>query len=296
MPTLAPPQADAETENSPQSEFPSLEETQESLSKLAAKPPSPMPIPNLTTKETESPQPETESAFPAKSLKEFEHLKDYKKRSFDPRLHRVKANGEPELTAEGKLKILPPSKRGVLDSVKSFFSHPKSDHEISEEQEAKAHAQARSVAEFEEMEAGANFWTGLYFLFGNTILSSGFSSTKKDRESEIRGLFLNYEKQTGKTFDPPPGVALALGLSMDFATTIATVPECRERVDLYKNAVVSSTVQGVAKRSWLGRTTGKVVSFFLGGRNPKEKASGKPQGNVEMPPEAAPQFPNSPES
>lgn len=265
--TATDPQAEPASE--PQTaKFASIEETAAKIAEITKAPPSPMPIPGAAASTPDSTAVESKpsEAAPQSRLnpKEFEGLKDYKNRPFDPRLHKVKANGEPELTAEGKLKLLPPSKRGgIVDTVRQVFNRPKSDHELTAEQEETARAQARSISQIEEMEAGAEFYADSYFLLGNTVAGAGFSNTKEQRYAAIRQLFLNYEKKTGKAFDPPAGLALIVGVSMDFVSTVTSEPECRERLDVIKESVVSAGVKGAVRRSWLG----KALSVFGIGRS-----------------------------
>lgn len=274
----------AEPQQAPASEptadlFGTVDDTARKVAQITDKPPSPMPLPapagNPVANPANASGSPAEPANPAQSgqpsprldPKEFAGLKDYKNRAFDPRLHRVKANGQPELTSEGKLKLLPPSKRGGIgDTVRNLFNLPKSDHELTAEQESTAAAQARSISVREQSEASARFWTKLYFAGGNTVFGTAFSNTRKAREDEIRTAILEYELETGEPIKISPKWALLGTLAFDISETVISEPECRERVDLIRDSVVIHSAKASVRRSWFG----KALSFV--GLGPKRQA------------------------
>lgn len=284
--------------------FPSIEETRKKLEDLTEKAPSPMPSAAAQPggkPDTPADQPAAPAAQPEKlDLRSFEGLKDYKGRAFDPRLHRVKANGRPDLNADGTLKILPPSKRGVVDQVsdrvKGFFNTPKSDHELTAEQEESAEAQARSISQQAQMEASAEFLKNGYFIGGELVAGPGFYTDYEKREAIIRGHFMVYEKATGKAFDPPPWLVLLVGLGADFKTTVSTVPECQDRLGSLGEKIVNSAVKGAVRKTFLGRFAGRVLGFFGKGKKAeaKESEKSKPAEPAEFQP--ASQFPEVPQS
>lgn len=242
------PQANASAPN----EFPGLEETRREVAQIAGAPPSPMPLPinGAATPSTEAAKVEGRSTDAAKPAYKG---KDYKGRTFDPRLHRVKADASPEYNADGSLKILPKSKQGLADKVKGFFKVPPSDHERQAEEDAAGQVQARSIAQREEMEASAFFLKEGYFMLGETIAGPGFLTDMEKREARIISHFMAYEQATGRSFDPPPWLALAVGLGMDFKKTVSNVPECRERIDDLKSSIFERAVSGAVGRSFLGK-------------------------------------------
>ncbi|EDY82069.1 hypothetical protein VDG1235_1689 [Verrucomicrobiia bacterium DG1235] len=57
-----------------------------------------------------------------------------------------------------------------------------------------------------------------------------------------------------------------------------------------------SAVKGVAKKSFLGRTVGRVISFFAGNRVSEKPKPEKPKSGVAIAEEETPQFPEGGES
>lgn len=263
-----PQQATAEAPTASQNEFPGIAETRQAAEKITDSPPSPMPLPINSGAD-----PSTEAATAEKPAQESGRNypgKDYKKRPFDPRIHEVKEDGSPKYNADGTLRILPKSKQGLADKVKGFFNMPPSDHEKKAIEDTAGEAQARSIAEREEMEASSHFLKEGYFILGETLAGPGFRTDQAERAPRIAAHFMAYEAATGRTFDPPPWLALAVGLGADFRSTVAKVPECRERLDELKSGIFERTVSGMVGKSWIGRT---VSSLMFWKRKPKKKES-----------------------
>lgn len=228
---------------------PSVEESQGLLSGIVEAPPSPMPIP--AAGEASVPSPAPSRVDPER----FSKYRDYKKRMFDPRLHKVKADGSPELTSEGKLKLLPPSRRGeqIARKIESLFVAPPSDHVLDAEEEAVAVAQADGAAMAEERENRAIASAELYFGIGAALFSTGFLRRKKERRPRIVSACEEYERRTGKAVDLPPGLAFAAVLMGDISEQVATEPECSERVGAIKGFIFKQAAKSAVKESWFGR-------------------------------------------
>lgn len=214
------------SENKPLQKTPeiTLESTVSKISKIASKPPSPMPI------QSASSQPDSEIESVEFDSSRFAHYRDYNGQSFDARIHAVKTDGTPQLTKGGKLKLLPPSKRNLVenitDSVKRVFSKPPTEEELTEQEEETARAQAEAASSRDRLEVSAKRATDSYFAAGSLLGGSGFLKNYKDRNPQIHAIMLEYEMATGRTFELPPWLALTIGLSTDMITQFSTVEEC----------------------------------------------------------------------
>lgn len=270
-PTTETPQATTETppaNDSGQAHFPGIEETKREVAQIGAAPPSPMPLPVNMPSRVDAPAADAS----ASSAKPKYKGKDYKGREFDPRFHRVKADGSPDYNVDGTLKILPKSKQGISERVKSFFSIPPSDHERAAEDQAAGEAQARSIAEREELEASAEFLKEAYFFGGEMLAGAEFVNfDAKNREEKIRRHFMRYEEATGRSYEPPAWAVLLIGLGLDFKRTVAAVPECQEHFEEIKSGVAEKAVSGFIGNSWIGK---RFSSLMFWKRKPKSKKSG----------------------
>lgn len=204
-----------------------LQESGNLLDELAKAPPEPMVI-------SEAAAPAAQEA-PKIDPKKYHHLTDYKGRAFDPTLHKVKFDGSPEVNCDGSLKIMR-GKGGLVDKIKGF-AFPKSDHEMEAETISQGNEQAAAIVESEQRRVSAENSAELYFATGSIVFGGGFLTDSKKRRPRIAAHIEAYEQATGKTFDLPPGIALAVGLFGDMRETIEREKECKEKFSAYVNGV-----------------------------------------------------------
>lgn len=208
---------------------------------------------------------------PVQKKEDFSHYKDYKNRFFDPEIHAVDEHGKPMLNGDGSLKILRKKNKiqRTIDSAREIAGIPKSDHESSKEEKAQAAAQAAAQAEKTRLELNAEVNLQLYFAGGSMFFSSAFVNDTQERRQILKNAFIEYEKATGKRWNPPPSMMLLSVLGMDIASQIQKEEECKSRIKSYVGAI-DGFYQKIARKT-------KLKSFFSMFRKNRETGVIQPE-------------------
>lgn len=229
-----------------------LEKTGDLLESITKNPPEPMLSPE---KRAEIPRLNPENSEPRKiEPKDFSRLKDYKGRSFDPTIHEVGLDGVPVLNGDGSLKIMrgknSPAREVVERITQRIF--PKSDHQLNEENQERAQAQALAIADHSDRRISAENSAEVYFACGSVLLGPAFLNGSRQRKPRIVSQFEAYEIATGKSFDPPPWMALAIGLGSDVRETIEREKDCKERISGFFSGVKAGIAGMIAEKKLSG--------------------------------------------
>jgi len=172
---------------------------------------------------TASPNEAPNEAGKAKVLrvdpKDYAHIQDHKGRSFDPSIHKVKADGSPDFNARGKVKMLTPGEenpvRLILDPLLKLL--PKEPETPQDVCEAQAAVQVNESISRTNAECIADLYAGTGYIVRGGKFIRGWDKHRRPRI--VNGL-LNYERQV-------PGGLMAVApwivLAHIFATDIVTV-------------------------------------------------------------------------